>query len=81
VNQVQSQKRKTVGVDPKVPIQAVVTAAVAVLAYFGIDLDPALAGAIAVVIGIIAGFFSPAPKTEPVVPATATVEGGTSHLR
>lgn len=73
-------KRKTVGVDPKVPIQAVVTAAVAVLAYFGIDLDPALAGAIAVVLGIVAGFFSPAPKTVP-VGSVATVESGTSHTR
>lgn len=73
--------QKTVGVDPKVPIQAVVTAAVAVLAYFGINLDPALAGAIAVVVGIIVGYLSPAPKTVPKVPGTATVEGGTSHVR
>jgi hypothetical protein len=72
--------QKTVGTDPKVPIQAVVTAAVAVLAYFGIDLDPAIAGAIAVVVGIIAGYFAPAPKTVP-KNAVATVEGGTSHTR
>ena len=73
--------QKTVGVDPKVPIQAVVTAVVAVLAYFGIDLDPAIAGAVAVVLGIIAGYLSPAPKTVPKVPPTATVESGTSHVR
>ena len=73
--------QKTVGVDPKVPIQAVVTAVVAVLAYFGINIDPALAGAIGVVIGIIAGVLAPAPKTVPKVPATATVESGSSHVR
>jgi hypothetical protein len=74
-------KQKTVGVDPKLPIQAVVTAVVAVLAYFGINLDPAIAGGIAVLLGIIAGYFAPAPKTVPAVPAPATVEGGSSHLR
>ena len=74
-------KYRTEGTDPKVPIQAVVTAVVAILAYFGIDLDPALAGGIAVVIGIIAGYFAPAPKTVPASSAPATVEGGSSHLR
>ena len=66
--------QKTVGTDPKVPIQAVVTAVVAVAAYFGLNIDPAIAG-------IIAGYFSPAPKTVPKVPATATVESGSSHVR
>lgn len=74
-------KYETQGVDPKIPIQAVVTAVVAVLAYFGIDLDPAIAGAVGVVLGIIAGYFAPAPKTTPVGGAPATVEGGSSHLR
>jgi len=73
--------QKTVGTDPKVPIQAVVTAVVAVAAYFGLDIDPAIAGGIAVLLGIIAGYFSPAPKTVPKVPATATVESGSSHVR
>ena len=72
--------QKTVGTDPKVPIQAVVTAAVAVLAYFGIDLDPAIAGGIAVLLGIIAGYFAPAPKTVP-KHKVATVESGASHTR
>ena len=74
-------KQKTVGVDPKVPIQAVVAAAVAVAAYFGLDIDPALAGAIGTVLGLIAGYLSPAPKTVPASNAPATVEGGSSHLR
>jgi predicted RND superfamily exporter protein len=56
-------KTKTQGVDPKLPIQAVVTAVVAVLAYFGINVDAGLAGAIGVVLGLIAGYFAPAPKT------------------
>lgn len=68
-------KRKTVGVDPKVPVQAVVTAVVAVLAYFGIDVAPELAGAIAVVAGIVAGFLAPAPKVEPVTPVNPNVGG------
>lgn len=74
-------KRKTVGVDPKVPIQAVVAAVVAVLAYFGLDVDPAIAGGIATLLGLIAGYLAPAPKTVPAVPGVATVEGGTSHTR
>ena len=80
-------KRKTVNerggtaIDPKVPIQAVVAAVVAVAAYFGLDIDPALAGAIGTVLGLIAGYLSPAPRTVPVNPPAATVEGGSSHLR
>lgn len=54
---------KTVGVDPKLPVQAVVTIVVAVLAYFGVDLDEAAAGALGVLAGVIAGYFAPAPKT------------------
>jgi hypothetical protein len=73
-------KRKTVGVDPKVPIQAVVAAVVAVLAYFGLDVDPAIAGGIATVLGLIAGYLAPAPKTLP-AGDVATVESGTSHMR
>jgi hypothetical protein len=54
---------KTVGVDPKVPIQAVVTVAVWLLAYFGVDLTPEVSTAISVLLGVIAGALSPAPKT------------------
>jgi hypothetical protein len=56
--------RKTVGVDLKVPIQALVTLAVSALAYFGIDLDPEVAAAIGVLVGVIAGALGPAPTTE-----------------
>lgn len=56
-------KLKTVGVDPKVPVQAVATVVVALVAYFGVDLDAEAAGAVAAVIGIIAGILAPAPKT------------------
>jgi len=57
-------KRRTVGVDPKVPIQALVTVLVALLAYFGVDLDKETSAALAVVLGAIAGILAPAPRTE-----------------
>jgi hypothetical protein len=55
--------RKTDGLDPKVPIQAFVTILVAALAYFGVDLDPEVAGAIGIVLGAIAAIAGPAAKT------------------
>ena len=54
--------RKTVGVDPKVPVQAVATVVTFLLAYFGIDLDPEVATGIAVVLGAGAGALAPAPR-------------------
>lgn len=57
-------QRKTIGVDPKVPAQAVTTIVAFVLGYFGIDLDPVLAGAIATVLGVVIGALAPAPKTK-----------------
>lgn len=68
-------KRKTKGIDPKVPVQAVVAAIVAVLAYFGFDIDPAISGVIATVLGLIAGYFAPAPQTVP-ANSVAHVESG-----
>jgi uncharacterized membrane protein YkvA (DUF1232 family) len=56
-------KFKTLGVDPKVPIQALVTLAIAALAYFGIDLSPEVSGAIGVIVGIIVAALGPAPAT------------------
>jgi hypothetical protein len=50
--------RKTKGVSPKVPAQAVATLAVAALAYFGVDLSPEVSAAIGVVVGIVAGWFA-----------------------
>jgi hypothetical protein len=56
-------KRKTVGLDPKVPVQAVATIIVFVASYFAIDLDPGVALALATVLGAGAGIVAPAPKT------------------
>jgi hypothetical protein len=56
-------KYETVGVDPKVPAQAIVTILAFVLTYFGIELDAAVSGALSVVIGAVAARFAPAPKT------------------
>ena len=56
---------KTVGVDPKVPTQAIVAIITFVLSYFGLDLDPEVSGGLAVVIGALGGVLAPAPKTEP----------------
>jgi hypothetical protein len=56
-------KRKTDGLDPKVPVQAVVTLLVAVLAYFGVDLDAEVAGALGVVAGAAAAYWAPPART------------------
>lgn len=55
--------RKTVGVDPKVPVQAITTVVWFLATYFGLDLDAEVAGAVAVLIGLVAGYFSPAATT------------------
>lgn len=56
-------KRKTVGVDPKLPIQAAITVVAFGLSYFGIELSPEASGAIAVVLGVIVAALGPAAKT------------------
>jgi hypothetical protein len=56
---------ETVGVSPKVPVQAVVTVAVSALAFFGIDLSPEVSGALGVVVGFIAGVAAPAASVRP----------------
>lgn len=74
-------KRKTVGVDWKVPITALVSAVVWVLAHYtGIDLSLQVELIAALILGALAGVAGPAPKTVP-VNNVATVEGGTSHTR
>jgi hypothetical protein len=55
--------RKTAGLHPKVPIQAVTTLLVAALAHFGLDLDDELSGALALVLGFAAGYLAPAAPT------------------
>lgn len=59
-------KRRTVGIDPKLPAQALATILVFVLARFGIDLDSATSGAIAVLVGAIIAYFMPAPEVKQV---------------
>jgi hypothetical protein len=74
-------KRKTIGIDPKVPAQLVASAIVWAIAHFaGIELSPEVEVAIAVVVGALIGALAPAPKTVP-VGSVATVEGGTNHTR
>lgn len=58
-------KRRTVGIDPKVPIQALVTVLVAIAAYYGIELDKETSAALAIVLGTVAGYFAPAPEVKP----------------
>jgi hypothetical protein len=48
-------KQKTVGVSPKVPVQAVVTVIAFCLTYFGVELSPEAAGGISAVLGIVGG--------------------------
>jgi hypothetical protein len=56
-------KRKTLGVDPKVPAQAIVTILVWLLAHYGIDLDADVSAAVSILVGVLLGVFAPAPKT------------------
>jgi hypothetical protein len=56
-------KRRTVGIDLKVPAQALATILVFVLTRYGIELDTATSGAISVLLGVVLGYFAPAPAT------------------
>jgi hypothetical protein len=74
-------KRKTVGVDWKVPITAGVSAIVWVIAHYtGIDLSLQVELIVSLILGALAGVAGPAPKTVP-TSDVATVESGTSHMR
>lgn len=46
---------ETVGVSPKVPVQAVSTVVVFLLTYFGLDLSPEAAGVVSTVLGAAGG--------------------------
>ncbi|MEJ7786655.1 MAG: hypothetical protein WKF96_17780 [Solirubrobacteraceae bacterium] len=50
---------KSTGLSPKVPVQAVTTVLVALLAYLGIDLEPAVSLAVATLLGFVAGYIAP----------------------
>jgi hypothetical protein len=65
-------KIRTVGVDPKVPVQALSTIIIFIAGLFAVDLDAGVAGAIAVVLGALIGTRAPAPKTE-VVPSASSI--------
>jgi hypothetical protein len=74
-------KRKTVGVDWKVPITAGVSAIVWVIAHYtGIDLSLQVELIVSLILGALAGVAGPAPKTVP-TNGVATVESGASHMR
>jgi hypothetical protein len=56
-------KLQTVSLNPKVPAQALAAIVAFVLAKYGIELDAATSGAIATVIGFIAGVVAPPSPT------------------
>lgn len=58
-------KTETVGTSPKVPVQAIVSVIVFVLAYFGVELSPEGSAALAAVLGVIGGYLAPAGVTRP----------------
>lgn len=67
--------RKTVGIDPKIVAQVVVSALVwAVLRYTGIDISAQAETLAALLAGLLAGWLAPAAKTE-VVNEPTTYQG------
>jgi hypothetical protein len=56
-------KLQTVSLNPKVPAQALASIVAFVLAKYGIELDAATSGAIATVIGFLAGVIAPPSPT------------------
>lgn len=62
---------KTVGLNPKVPTQAIVSVIVFVAAHFGFDIEPELAIALATVLGFAAGVKAP---PSPTITVSAGVE-------
>lgn len=55
-------KRKTVGIDLKVPAQALAFVVAFVAGYFGLEMDAEVVLALSTIIGFFAGYFAPAPK-------------------
>lgn len=51
--------KTTQGISPKLPVQAITTVLVALLAYLGIELEPAVSLAIGTLLGIVAGYIAP----------------------
>lgn len=51
--------KQTQGLSPKVPVQAITTVLVALLAYAGIDLEPSVSLAIGTLLGFVAGYYAP----------------------
>lgn len=56
---------KTVGLSPKVPTQAVVSIIVFALTYFGFQVSPEVAAAIATLLGAAGGWFANPGQVEP----------------
>jgi uncharacterized membrane protein len=69
-------KLRTAGLHPKVPAQAITGLIVGALAYYGVDLDPEVAGGIAAVAGVVAGLLAPAVPALPVVAKRIDGEAG-----
>lgn len=63
-------KRRTVGIDLKVPAQALAFIVAFVAGYFGLDMSAEVVLALSTVIGFFAGYFAPAPKVAEVPVAT-----------
>lgn len=70
----------TVGLSPKVPAQAIATIVAFIATYFGLDLDTEVSGAIAVIIGWIAGMIAkPGVVVDPTLPS-GPIEGSDDAL-
>lgn len=55
----QPSETQTQGVSPKVPVQAIVTVATFLAAYFGVELSPEASAALAAVLGVVGGYVAP----------------------
>lgn len=55
---------KTIGLNPKVPVQAIVTIIVAAASYLGVELSPEISGALGILIGFAAGYLAPAAPVQ-----------------
>ncbi len=54
-----NQSPSQIGLSPKVPVQAIVSVLVFVVAYFGVELSPEASGAISALLGIAGGVLAP----------------------
>ncbi len=57
-------KPRSIGLSPKVPVQALAAIVAFIAAYFGLDLSPEASAGIAALLGAVAGYIAPPGRVD-----------------